>query len=167
MGLEMGKRNASSEQEKRHEESTKRFELRVSNDFIKGKQVPKEDQQMAKIQTHAIFEKHFREEIKQRGIQMREDDLQKIMSISGQGSRPTLSTISNNVERLSDGRNVSQTFRLKPIFDKIEPRTIYGAEAEELAKRYPMDELQKAAETAMEKTTEQIKRSESSAIDEL
>src|SRR3989344_6704261 len=128
MGLEMGKRNASSEQEKKHEESTKRFELRVSNDFIKGKQVPKEDQQMAKIQTHAVFEKHLREEIKQRGIQMREDDLQKIMTIGDRGSRHVLGTINSNVERLSDSRDKSPLFRTKPIFDKLEPRTIYGAE---------------------------------------
>ena len=167
MGLEMGKRNASSEQEKKHEESTKRFELRVSNDFIKGKQVPKEDQQMAKIQTHAVFEKHLREEMKQRGIQIREDDLQKIMTIGDRSSRHVLGTISNNVERLSDSRDASQTFRVRPVFDKQEPRVIYGAEAAELAKRYPIDSLQKAAEAAMEKTTEEIKRGESTTIDEL
>ena len=155
MGLEEKRddRGLTSKQVKDYKESREQFRHQISNDHVRGKSKPEwgfEDEQMAKIQTHAIFEKHLREELKTQGVQMSEDDLQKIISIDS----PLLRIIGERIERKSDN---PLSFSRTAIFDDPnKSRMIYGEGAQELAKQYPMEASQKAAKEAMEKTVNGI-----------
>ncbi|MDO8561910.1 MAG: hypothetical protein Q7S05_03730 [bacterium] len=168
MGLEPGfNKRYSPEQVKEHEENRERFDLQISNDTVRGKWDPSwnsEDEQMAKIQTHAIFEKHLREGLKEGGVRMREDDLQKLISVNG----PLLRTIGSRIERQAGNL---PSFKVTDVFGgQNHPRMTHGDDAQELARRYPMESLQKAAEKALQKTENEIKQREEdvpNAVDEM
>lgn len=168
MGLEEGKKlrpDYTPEQEKKYDESRERFGLRVSNAALVGKSVPREGEQMAAVQTHAIFEKYLRLELQKMGVQMREDDLQKIMSASSEG----FSTISHRVTRKTNtALRLLPWFNIKPFFGAGEEQDVYSDEdVKELSERYPIDKLREASFKAWEDTRLELKREEGTVTDRL
>lgn len=124
------------------------------------------------IQVDAIFEKHFRDEIKKRGISISEDDLSKIMHYSTVDESESngksfkgkqisrVETIDTNIKADSVLRSgIRPQLLHKRAIGETEIRPFSDAETEEFMKRYPL-ELGEAFESAQEMTSEDIRKTE-------
>jgi len=158
----LGRRNARTDQEKKQEASTDRFEKKMGNDS-------------EQIQANAVFEKYLREEIKERKIPVTDDDVSKIVSIStyriGVGEPAAykidvLETIDSAVKQDSFRSN-----REEPAFNlehKESPRRpMTDTEVEAFLKRYSPELAEAARAARLSAKTEMERMAAEKTIDEL
>lgn len=127
------------------------------------------ENEMSITQNNAIFEKYLRDEIKTRGINMKESDIAKIIALRSPNAHfpesvRTLETINSEIEQIKDNytRSISQTDRKTGRKTNLEyPDPILY---EEFMRRYPMDRLIPAIDASILKMTVEVEALEKKAL---
>src|SRR3989338_2523953 len=156
MGLEMGKRNASSEREKEYEASTAKFEGLMA-DRAKEWGTTKEGE----IVDNAIFEDFLRKEIKELAIPISDEDMIKIVDYSSKMTNyirnpnekeETIGTINSKITFGKDSHQQKSAVRRERGSDyPTHGEHTWSIDREMILRRFPIDELGPALDAAWEK----------------
>ena len=153
MGLDNQKPKYTPEKEKSLEKSRRNFadQIKKADD---NDRTERPNLKSDFTFSEAIIEKHFREEIAKRGINISDKDMSKIMAVYPH----MLRTINSQVERSTE-KPGPLTFKHQDL-QTWEKTELNAPETKEFLKRFPMDQLHSAYLTAYQKATAEIHHNE-------